>query len=170
MARARGFTRPPPRRARLASQWDFAGDSVLTTLIPGASTIPFGFAANTDITLLRSHLSVWIQTDQTAALEEQMVAVGLIIVSDKAFALGVTAVPLPFTNGTDDGWVLHKSIYQASAGSLNGMTPPVTYVDSKGMRKFQDGETLALVIENHHATFSATVVASLRVLTKLTQQ
>ncbi len=138
-------------------------------MTPGSKAIPFGFAANTDATILRTHLAIWVGSDQAAGYEDQALCIGMRAVSDVAFALGITGVPGPFTEGGDDGWMLHKSIFQEGHTAGPALPGYLYVVDSKAMRKLQDGETMALILENHHATESLKFAASVRMLSKVTQ-
>ena len=55
-------------------------------------------------TIVRSRFEVGIISDQTAATEDQLGAIGMAVVSDQAVAVGVTAVPTPITDMGSDLW------------------------------------------------------------------
>ena len=62
-------------------------------------------------TIVRTRLLVSIISDQLAASEIQMGAVGAAIVSDQVNAIGVTAVPTPITDMGSDLWFVHQLMY-----------------------------------------------------------
>jgi len=75
-------------------------------------------------------------------------AIGMCVVSSDALAIGVTAVPDPFLGANEDCWKWHRFI------SLYGTetTPSDGYggvqdieIDSKAMRKFDEGQSLVMV-------------------------
>ncbi len=66
-----------------------------------------GFLAKRPFTVVRTHLEVLFQSDQVAATETQLGAIGLCVVSDQAAAIGITAVPTPDTDLASDLWYLN---------------------------------------------------------------
>ena len=120
-------------------------------------------------TIVRTHGKLLITTDQTAASEEQIGAIGFGFMNDVAGALGVTGLPGPASECAWGGWFLHQFFSQgfkfgtAVAFINNG----VEYVlESKGMRKFGADEEMIVVIENFHATTSFNFALSFRMLVK----
>jgi len=118
---------------------------------------------NIDETTLRTVGVLSIETDTVANAESQIGAFGLINVSDTAFGIGITAVPGPVTDAQDDGWFVYQSFAQSTAvaTSVGARLNSVQYAfDSRGKRVNEEGTTIAIVIENGHAThgFNATVV------------
>ena len=82
-------------------------------------------------------------------MEFQSGALGLAVVSDEAVAVGVTAVPTPVTEIASDLWYAHQ-VYFADAVSLTDLTVGGGRyrIDSKAMRKVEDGQDIAIVAEN----------------------
>ena len=81
------------------------------TTVPAASKVlisTFVLAdALVDLTILRTVGRFSVGSDQSAGLEPQIGAWGLILVTDRAVAAGVASIPGPFTDAPDDGWFLN---------------------------------------------------------------
>ena len=95
-------------------------------------------------------------------------AYGMAIVSDQAAAIGITAIPGPFTEAEWDGWLVwHSFSMFLEFGDATGrfMADRAIIVDSKGMRKISDNETLVVVAESQSGAFS--ISAPIRTLFKL---
>ena len=117
-------------------------------------------------TVVRVRGSFSIASDQGAALEDQIGAVGLIVVKELARAAGAASLPSPFTDAKDDGWFAIQAFNQRQASDAGGES--IQYpLDSKSMRKIEDGDAIVLMVENGHATFGLKVNIYLRMLFKL---
>jgi len=100
--------------------------------------------------------------------------VGICIVSENAFGVGVTAVPSPLTDISWDGWLyhrLHSNIFGRSTTEL-GVSPMEAQrveIDSRAMRKVKGSDFTIGVVELGAETGAATVVfsAQTRLLDKL---
>ena len=95
---------------RRATSWfDIPPFSV--AVVAGGGTILASLTAaelaKRPFTIIRTHLTFDVQSDQVAATEVQTGAMGMAVVSDQASALGVTAVPTPATDAASDLWYLH---------------------------------------------------------------
>ena len=140
----------PPNR-------NWAGLEIATQAIAGNTAVLLGTFtlsnAGIDETILRSLGSLFVRSDQLAAIENQVGAVGMIVVSDQAISVGITAVPHPVTDIDDDGWFVHMPIAQTlHFGDATGFaTIPGTTFDSKAKRVVHDGQSVALVVENASA-------------------
>ncbi len=121
-------------------------------------------------TIVRTRVNWLVRSDQLSATEMYMVALGISIVSSQALAIGVTAVPTPFTDLDSDLFFLHDIItgeqLVTTAVGIN-MAMPNKDVDSRAMRKVEDGQDVAIVIENSSIGLGSTVRKSGRVLLKL---
>jgi len=116
-------------------------------------------------TLVRTRGVLSIGSDQAAASEEQVGAFGLIRITDAAFAIGITAIPGPVTDGDDDGWVVWVPFSQHSTKIPSGI-PSVQYtIDSKAQRIVREGQRLAVVLENF-GDFGLDVSVSMRALSR----
>jgi len=120
-------------------------------------------------TVLRTRCQLWVGSDQTATDEFQIGAFGLMVVTDAAIAIGTTAIPGPADDGGDDGWFVHQAIVQKF---IPGATNVMAYtIDSKAMRKVEDGYAIAIMVENSAlaGVGGLTISTSVRMLTKLTE-
>jgi len=98
---------PGPRRDTL---WFFIGSSVVNLTALGGTLLTSLNAAALSLrpfTVIRTHLSVHLRSDQFAASEEQAAGVGMAVVSDEASAIGVSAIPTPVTDAASDLWFVH---------------------------------------------------------------
>ena len=93
------------------------------------------------------------------------------MVSDEAVAVGITAVPTPVTQDSSS-WIHFDGAAQrwefSSAVGVNpNMIPHCYVVDSKSMRKVEEGQDLIEVIEASATSNGANVVTYTKVLIKL---
>jgi len=116
--------------------------------------------AKRPFTVVRTHLEVLYTSDQTAAQEVQLGAIGMCVVSDQANAIGVTAVPTPSTDLSSDLWFLHQVMMNeflfATAVGFEDPSGRLFSIDSKAMRKVNDDQDVLIVAENTAASFGAT--------------
>ncbi len=125
-------------------------------------------------TITRTILRWSVRSDQTGALENFGGAIGMAVVSDQSVAIGVTAVPTPFTDLGSDLWFLHGILdgrfqfvsgvgIQAGTGSLEGAV-----IDSRAQRKVNDDQDVILCTEEDSLTAVGSVIYSAgRMLIKL---
>jgi len=118
------------------------GGTVLYTLNAAALALrPF--------TIVRTRFKYMVISDQAAAIENQVGAVGMAVVSDQASAVGVTAVPTPITDMASDLWFQHE-IFMGNYSSLTDRSfgaPGPREIDSKAMRKVDIGQDIVVVSE-----------------------
>ncbi len=124
--------------------------------------------AGIDETIMRTVGMLAVATDQLAATENQIGAFGMIIVTDRAAAAGVASIPGPVTDGGDDGWFVYQPIVQqfgfGSAVGFDASLGQRYMVDSKAKRVLQNGEVVALVVENISAVHAFEIAFMLRIL------
>ena len=157
-------------RTRPNRSWAYTMSAAVTNVSAASKVLIGSFSlsnAGIDETILRTHISLHISTDNAGASEEQFGAFGLIRVSAVALALGITAIPGPFTNGNDDGWFVHFGIQQrwradTAVGREN--LGQQYLIDSKAMRKIPDGSAIAVVAECAHATDAFDLAVAVRLL------
>ena len=126
-------------------------------------------------TIVRSLMHYSIRSDQTAASENFGSALAGAVVSDQAVAIGITAVPTPFTDLGSDLFFLHhimdgQFLFISGIGvDPNGVAPAGgTLIESKAMRKVENGQDLIFVLENDSLQASGvTSYVAGRVLVKL---
>ena len=111
--------------------------------------------ANIDETILRVVGSIGVRSDQSAASEDQVGALGFIVVNDLAVAAGAASIPGPITDAADDGWFVYVPIMQSlTFVSAVGIRPDMTHrydFDSKAKRRVQEGSQIAVMVENADA-------------------
>ena len=158
------------------SLWLGVGES--NTVIAAASTAVAINALNAaalalrPFTIVRTRGILAYVSDQTAASENYSAALSMAVVSDQALGIGVTAVPTGFTDlGSDLFWV-----HQMMAGRFEfisgvGVSSPnamqVIEYDSKAMRRVDDDQDLAIVLETSSLSLGINVFHAARILIKL---
>jgi len=126
--------------------------------------------AQRPFTIMRTRLYFHVRSDQAAVSETYHAAMGIAVVSDQALAIGVTAVPTPFTDLGSDLWLYHEitigSIASVSAIGIfeSGFGRPT---DSKAMRKVVEGQDVAISVETSAVSSGAIVEKAGRMLIKL---
>ena len=166
--RSRGFVRTGPRRQ---TDWQFGFISSSFVTVPASSKVLLASIAgslldvNAPSTIIRTRGILTITSDQTGAVEEQLGAVGLTLVSDAALSVGVTAIPGPISDFGWDGWFLHQFFADENLAGSN-QSRMTFELDSKAMRKYTGDDALVLMAENSHATHGLQVAIFLRILIK----
>jgi len=144
--------------------------------LAGTSTavLAAGFSATTlslrPFTIVRTHVYLSVASDQQLAVESFQMAYGHAIVSDQAFAIGVTAVPTPQTDHDSDLWMVHQWIggrLQFATAAGFGEYSKTVEIDSKAMRKVEEGQDIAIVIESGSGSEGMRVFKAGRLLIKL---
>ncbi len=121
-------------------------------------------------TVIRARGMLHLQSDQSAAAEDQAAIWGMCIVSDQAVAIGVTAIPTPVSDGVSDLWFMFQSMMASrGAGTTDSEVGRAWEYDSRAMRKVEDGDQLVTVLESERAALTLGVVVrhSGRILIKL---
>ena len=162
-------------RPRRLTEWVQSADvDTFDVLAAGAAVIDQSFtsALNGDLvpgTIVRVRGLLAIRSDQTAAVEQQIGAFGMIIVSAEANTAGVASVPTPIANASNGGWFVWLPFAQGiQAGSTTGNRDTTHFpIDSKAMRKFDSGSDIIVVLENADAAFGLEFWLSFRMLVKL---
>jgi len=138
--------------------------SVLTHLMTAAEL------AKRPFTVVRTHLSVHVISDQLVASEIQVTGVGLCVVSDQAAAIGITAVPTPLTELESDLWFVNKvMITELTFGTAVGFDADagrMFSIDSKAMRKVNDDEQIIIAVEGSGIGGGALITMAGRLLIK----
>ena len=117
-------------------------------------------------TVIRTVGSIWVKSDQVASAELPFGALGFQIVSDKAVATGVTALPDPITEEASDTWFVYQQ-WAASGGAVDGAILMEYKFDSRAMRKVEDGFDMAFMIANANAADGVVFVVKFCMLIKL---
>ncbi len=124
-------------------------------------------------TVVRARGELLLRSDQNAATEQQSCGYGFAVVSDQASAIGVTAIPTPETDSGSDLWFVYQRclssvMFGDGTGFISPGGTPYT-VDSKGMRKVEDGQDIVEVMETGVAGTTSGLILSghVRLLIKL---
>ncbi len=166
---------PPSRRAQKRdSLWLFLTPEENTIVTTGATqigTLNSAALALRPFTIVRTRISAYIRSDQTASAEEQQIGFGVCVVSDQATAIGITAIPTPVTDLGSDEWLMIQLMFSAvNAASGAGSIVPNGRgfeIDSKAMRKVDNSSDMNLVLEGGAQNDGAIVTTGGRILVKL---
>jgi len=139
---------------RRQTQW--AGIFAFTAVADNSKTlVAVGNAALLALrpfTIVRTHLELNFQSDQSAATQLQFGAFGIAVVNDTAAALGITAVPAPITNLDSDLWYVHQSMLASFISKtqvgIEATAGKQYTIDSKAMRKVNNDQNIVLVLES----------------------
>ena len=134
------------------------------TFTPGSGNFDAPF------TIVRTRGIVSIRTDQVVAAEEQIGALGFLVGNDQAIGVGATALPGPIVNIDSDKFFVWQPLAASntllsSVGFEPQMATTWTF-DSKAMRKVKEGEGVAVMFENAHATHGFEAWLQFRMLIK----
>jgi len=129
-----------------------------------ADTAPTALAAATAVldstsvplvqgeTIVRCRGQIIVGSDQQAANEAWVGAVGAFVATNQAVAVGVGSLPTPYTDQDSELFFMHQYFGNffrfGTAVGLESMSMMKFEFDSKAMRKIQSGETLCFVVEN----------------------
>ncbi len=109
-----------------------------------------------------------VASNQIAATQSQIGAMGMIVVTDIALAAGAASIPGPVTDAADDGWFVFVPISQefgfSTAASWQANFAIQYHFDSKAKRVVSDGQSIAVMAENAHATHGFNIVTAFRML------
>ena len=161
---------------RRRTGWEEGPGSTATQSVQSTSSqiIGNGLAVLQDgITLVRTRGYVrLVITSGDVALSGFSGAFGICVVTNDAFAIGVTAVPTPLDDVDWDGWLWHTLFVlhlPAAFAATDGVVAVKDIeIDSKAMRKIGINDTIALVGEFVEVPVSImSVRADTRILAKL---
>ena len=154
----------------------FAGLQAQTTLAAASSaaivtSLNAAALSLRPFTIVRTR-GIWsVMSDQVGADENQFVAYGSIVVFDEAVAVGITAVPTP-VDQSQSPWIyydvaMQRFLFSSAIGLNPNMAPERYVIDSKSMRKVEEGQDLIEVIQNGALGQGATVQTFVKTLIKL---
>jgi len=112
-----------------------------------------------------------LESDQTGVSEFYGASFAAAVVSEEASTIGITAVPTPDDNSGSDLFFVYERMF----GALKVTTDIGRFIetvsreiDSKAMRKVEDGQDIVFVAENDQlSTSGLTLTSFLRLLVKL---
>ena len=124
--------------------------------------------AKRPFTITRTVGSLYVRSDQVAAIEDPFGALGALVLSEKAVATGATATPDPVTEGESDSWFMYMTWYVGGNSTANaGKDWAVYNYDSRAQRKVEDGESISFILSNANTAHSCTFIHNFRMLVKL---
>jgi len=138
---------------------------VLSLNVGGLSLRPF--------TIVRSRGELLVRSDQIAASEDYGVLFGGAVVSEQAANIGVTAVLTPLTNNDSQLFYIMETMigsfrFSTAAGFRDVGVRRI--IDSKAMRKVDQGQDIVAVVESAGANISTSgqfILGQYRTLIKL---
>ncbi len=173
ITRSRGLVRVPSQRRRVT--WG-SSDRETTFTVLAANTkvidqvLDPGLLENVAVqesTVVRVRGILTIISDQASGVEEQIGALGFMIVSDEAVAAGAASVPGPAAQASNDDWFVWLPFGQQGLTTTASNQSKSYAIDSKAMRKFHAGTQIVVMMENQHATQGLSFFISFRMLFKL---
>ena len=148
-------TSVPVRRKTQNLSW--AGIEIAPTVIAASTKVILGsFVLTTewDETIMRSRgMVVWI-SDQLAAIETPTAALGMIVVSEDAFTVGISAIPGPVTDISFDEWFFWQPMVAYADNGNTGKPPNYISFDQKGKRIVRQGNRVVIIAEGQDAAAS----------------
>jgi len=152
--RVRGFTPRVARSgARRKTQWSQLADQGFVSLAAAGSTLVSSIAFTQPGTIVRARGRLGIRANVFTADANPVGAFGVGVVSEEAAAIGITAIPLPFSDADWGGWMVWQSWCEAF--QTEGASPATQFlaswsfdIDSKAMRKVEPNTRLVFVAES----------------------
>ena len=140
-------------RSQRKTQWVGSDDQLLPIVLAAATaTLDQSFTISSPRTIVRTRGSLWVASDQNAAIETPFGAMAMSVVNSPAATAGVASVPTPIAEEDDDTFFLWQpflaSIDFASAIGFIGTRWMRYDFDSKAQRKVVDGNTIIVTLEN----------------------
>jgi len=138
-----------PRKVR---NLNWAGFTFAATTIAADASVVLGSfvsSGGSDETVVRIRGLILCRSDQLAAPEIPLAAVGMAIVSEDAFTAGIGAgaLPRPIQDIGTDHWMMWQAV-GAYADSTAGATQlGIFQIDQKGQRIIHSGSRLAVIAQ-----------------------
>ncbi len=149
---------------RRESLWLFVGPTTTITISAGGVAV-IGFALNAaalalrPFTVVRQRYFWYVRSDVVTGGEVYGGAVGSCVVSDQAVAIGVTAVPTPITDQGSDLWSMLEQQFGRFGGTAVEDVGKSMNIDSRAMRKVEDGEDFVVTFETGASTESLSMIS-----------
>jgi len=123
------------------------------------------------LTLVRTRGEVTVRlTLVTSALDGFDGAIGILQVSEEAFAAGAASIPFPVDDSDRDIWVWHQffSLHPQAVNDTEGAGFARYQIDSKAMRKTTEGDVLCAMVQGFEVGASTIAInMQTRILDKL---
>ncbi len=180
MAR-RSFGRLAPRRQgpRRATEWGASADSTAVKTLGGSGVVLdqsftdaiLSGAGLLPSTIVRVRGELWVHSDQGAANEAPFGAMAFAIANENARAAGIASLLTPIADEAADGFFVFQYFMGAnngaSTGALFGQPWYRFEFDSRAMRKIEDGDSIAVVLENASPLHALEYILKFRILFKV---
>ncbi len=161
--------------SRRQTEWGiFAGSTAVQGIGTSAKVVLASFSS-TDLaglipgTIVRTRGVVHVSAQSSASSAVLMGAFGFALVNDVAEALGITALPGPFTNQNFDWFYWQPFASRQLVGTnigFDSLAGKDFIIDSKAMRKLGNGDSLIMMVENASGANAIDVAFSARLLVK----
>ncbi len=144
MARQSRFRQMAPARApRRVADWGIGPEGVVQRAASGSVLFPNGAQPVVpEPTLVRTRGHVLLFLSSAVGVADGFDgAVGIGMVTDKAFAAGIASMPTPITDLGWEGWLWHSFFSVKAVGAQSTVTTAAIQritIDSKAMRKTGD--------------------------------
>jgi len=174
-SRKSGFTLRGGRSVR-ETVWvggTFIQDDINTSGVVLSSSFSTFVTDKAPFTIVRTRGNLFMASDQIVTSEDQECAYGWAVVSEQALAIGVTAVPTPVTDSDSDLWFVYeplqsRMLVSSAIGVVAGGGAGVSrVVDSKAMRKVEEGQQVVGVAEVPSTSEGIRLYSYFRILIKL---
>ncbi len=154
------------RPGRRVSNVSWGGLEIIPTTLAVDTKVILGsfvLSGQFDETALRVRGNLTYSSDQVATLERPQAAVGMVVVSEDAFTVGISAVPGPVTDIGNDGWFMWQAL--AAFFDTGGDNVPFNFpIDQKGKRIVREGSRIVVVAEGSTTTTAGIIWGYLRLL------
>ena len=136
----------PTNEANLAGQTAVLHSSLDTRLAANSKAVGF--------TIVRTLGTFGVTVQASSTRTNVIGAFGICIVNGEAFDAGVASLPTPWTESPDNRWYVHQYFNFTSipgTGNVSNVGSAVgeqIMIDSKGMRKLNEGDVFCLMVEN----------------------
>jgi len=158
------------RVARRATEWLGREETAVVTLPFGSvifdSSLSTAEKAKRPFTIVRTRGSLFVGSDQAAAQEHLFGSMGMSVVSEQAAGIGVTALPLPGTDVQSDLFFVYES-FASAMRTATDQSGVLLNFDSKAMRKVEEGQDVAVVLENASPSAGFLYLIQFRMLIKV---
>jgi len=130
-----------------------------------------GLLALRPFTVVRTRGILAFRSDQTGVSEAFHAALGYSVVTDQASAIGITAVPTPYTDIGSDMFYVHQFFsgrFEFVTGvGFHPQSMQVKEYDSKAMRRVNDDSDVVTVLETSSLSSGINIYHAARFLIKL---
>ncbi len=164
------------RAQRRQTQWIASADAAAVVNIANNTNVLVESLTGAQValiapfTIVRVRGLISIKSDQVVASEFPFGALGLAVVSEQARAAGAASLPGPVSQQDSELWhvwlPLSASFIFSTAAGFDSAGGRVFEIDSKAMRKVEEGEALVTMVENETAA-GFDVDPNFRILVKM---